>query len=292
MSMQKTSFFASGLSPEETDVIQASTGMTLGALPIRYLGVPLNSKKLSLLNCEPLLHQIKTRFSSWSVKSLSFSGRLLLIKTVISGINNFWCSAFVLPKACVKRINSLCSIFLWKCNLEGHHSARVSWETVVLTKRQGGLGIKDLLTWNKACTLRLVCMLFFKPQSVWVQWFKEVILKGSLQNYWTTPPRQSFSWLVNKLLKLKDEVFPLIKLRLGNGETSRFWADNWSPFGNLHTFLAGSNSRLGISENATISSLYRNGGWRLPPVRSNPQLQLYTYLTTIQLQESEDYYEW
>ncbi|KAG5397682.1 hypothetical protein IGI04_019496 [Brassica rapa subsp. trilocularis] len=128
--------------------------------------------------------------------------------------------------------------------------------------------------------------------SVWVQWFKEVILKGSLQNYWTTPPRQSFSWLVNKLLKLKDEVFPLIKLRLGNGETARFWADNWSPFGNLHTFLAGSNSRLGISENATISSLYRNGGWRLPPVRSNPQLQLYTYLTTIQLQESEDYYEW
>lgn len=49
---------------------------------------------------------------------------------------------------------------------------------------------------------------------------------------------------------------------------------------------------MGISENATISSLYRNGGWRLPPVRSDPQLQLYTYLTTIQLQESEDYYEW
>ena len=114
VSMQKTSFYASGMTVEETDLIQASTGMSLGSLPVRYLGVPLNSKKLSLVNCEPLIHQIKTRFSSWSVKSLSFSGRLLLIKTVIAGITTFWCSAFVLPKACINRINSLCSIFLWK----------------------------------------------------------------------------------------------------------------------------------------------------------------------------------
>ena len=153
VSMQKTSFFASGLSLEETETIQASTGMSLGSLPFRYLGVPLNSKKLSLTNCEPLLHQIKTRFSTWSVKTLSFSGRLLLIKTVISGITTFWCSAFIFPKACIKRINSLCSIFMRKGNIEGHNTARVSWETIVLTKRQGGLGIKDSLTWNKACTL-------------------------------------------------------------------------------------------------------------------------------------------
>ncbi|KAF3570532.1 hypothetical protein F2Q69_00061486 [Brassica cretica] len=92
--MQKTSFYASGLTPSETDLIQASTGMALGSLPFRYLGVPLNSRKLSLTNCEPLIHQIKTWFSSWSVKSLSFSGRLLLIKTVIAGVTTFWCSAY------------------------------------------------------------------------------------------------------------------------------------------------------------------------------------------------------
>lgn len=158
-------------------------GISMGSLPFRYLGVPLNSKKLSLTNLEPLIHQIKPRFSSWSVKSLSFSGRLLLIKTVIAGITTFWCSAFILPKACFARINSLYSMFLWKGNLEGHHSARVSWEKVVLTKRQGGSGVKDLCTWNKACALRLLWLLFFRPDSVWVQWFKEVILKGSLQNY-------------------------------------------------------------------------------------------------------------
>lgn len=290
--MQETSFFASGLTQHETDLIQVSTGMSLGSIPFRYLGVPLNSRKLSLVNCEPLIHQIKTKFSSWSVKTLSFSGRLLLIKMVISGITTFWCSAFILPKACIERINSLCGQFLWKGSLEGNSTARVSWETVVLTKRQGGLGVKDLRTWNKACTLRLIWLLFFRPDSVWVQWFKEVILKGLIHNFWTTQPKQSYSWLVNKLLKLKAEVFPLIKLRLQNGETAQFWSDNWTPFGDLYSHLSGSNSRLGISQRATVSSLCLNGSWRLPPARTEAQLQLHTYLTTVQLTNEEDYYEW
>ena len=132
------------------------------------------------------------------------------------------------------------SMFLWKGHLDGHNTARVSWEKVVLTKRQGGLGIKDLLNWNKSCSLRLIWMLFFRPDSVWVQWFKEVILKGSVHNFWTTKPKQSFSWFVNKLLKLKDTIFPLVKLRIQNGESALFWFDNWTPFGSLSDHLSNS----------------------------------------------------
>ena len=38
----------SGLEETELEMIQATTGMNLGSLPFRYLGVPLNSKKLYL----------------------------------------------------------------------------------------------------------------------------------------------------------------------------------------------------------------------------------------------------
>lgn len=125
VSVQKLSFFASCISSQETDLIQFSTGMPLGALPVRYLGVPLCTKKLSILHCEGLLQQIKSRLSSWSAKSLFFAGRMLLIKTVIAGITTFWCSTFIMPQACVKRINSLCGVFLWKGDIEEHHTARV-----------------------------------------------------------------------------------------------------------------------------------------------------------------------
>ncbi|KAF2567040.1 hypothetical protein F2Q68_00023697 [Brassica cretica] len=216
--------------------------MSCGSLPFRYLGVPLNSRKLSLSNCNVLLQQMKSKFSSWSIKTLSFSGRLLLIKTVISGITTF------------------CKSFLGYCDAN--------------KKDQGGLGVKDLYTWNKACSLRLVWLLFFRPDSVWVSWFKEVILKGSIQNYWTTKPKSSYSWLVNKLLKLKSVAYPLIILRVQNGRTGRFWTDNWSPYGCLETFLDAGTTRLGIPTSATIASLYRNGSWRIPSARSDSQLQL------------------
>ncbi|XP_048634085.1 uncharacterized protein LOC125608168 [Brassica napus] len=292
MSNQKTSFFVSGLSEDEVNRIQVSTGMSCGTLPFRYLGVPLNSKKLSLSGCDTLLQQIKAKFSSWSVKTLSFSGRLLLIKTVISGITTFWCSAFILPKACIEKINSMCSTFLWKGDLESRNNARVAWDTVVLTKEQGGLGVKELYTWNKACALRLIWMLFFRPQSVWVCWFKEVILQGEVGNYWITKPKPSNSWLVNKLLKMKTVAYPLIRLCVQNGRTCRFWTDNWTPFGCLETYLQAENSHLGIPIKATLASLSRNGSWRIPSPRSDAQLNLMAYLTTIALVTDDDYYEW
>jgi len=45
VSVQKSSFYASGLTQEEVDAIQVSTGMPNGTLPVRYLGVPLFTKK-------------------------------------------------------------------------------------------------------------------------------------------------------------------------------------------------------------------------------------------------------
>lgn len=293
VSVHKTSFFASGLSAAETDLIQVSTGMPMGTLPVRYLGVPLCTKKLTLLNCEGLLQQIKCKFSSWSSRALSFAGRLLLIKTVITGITTFWCSTFILPKACVKRINSLCGVFLWKGNIEDHHTARVSWNVVTTPKKEGGLGINDLLLWNKACCLKLIWLLFFQAGSVWVAWFKEEVLQGDLSNLWTTLPNRRFSWQVNKLLKLSPLLYNWIHLRVSNGLTCRFWTDNWSLFGSMRAFLQlPARSSLGIPASATLASLFSNNSWRLPPARSETQVQLHAYLSTINLNDEEDYYEW
>lgn len=293
VSRQKSSFFSSGLSQHEIDTIKASTGMPSGILPVRYLGVPLCTKKLSLANCEVLIQQIRAKFNSWSVKTLSFAGRLLLIKTVIAGITNFWCASFLLPKACINKINSLCGHFLWKGNTEGHHSAKVSWETVTKPKECGGLGIKDLGLWNKASCLKLIWMLFFQAGSVWVAWYITEVLDGSLSNFWTVRPHRNNSWLANKLIKLRGEVYGWIKVRVGNGLHCRFWTDNWTPFGSLEAhLLSGLGSRQGIPITASVADLYSEGNWHLPPARTDNHLALHVFLTTLSLSDSPDSYEW
>ena len=103
INVSKTSFFTSGgLSTSKTDQIKSETCLSHGQLPVHYLGVPLCTKKLSMVNCEPLIKQVKRKVNSWTSKSLSFVGRLLLINTTIASISNFWCATFTIPKKVIK----------------------------------------------------------------------------------------------------------------------------------------------------------------------------------------------
>lgn len=49
-------------------------GLAQGSFPVRYLGVPLTTKKLRKQDYQPLLDKIHARFSSWTIKHLSFVG--------------------------------------------------------------------------------------------------------------------------------------------------------------------------------------------------------------------------
>lgn len=95
-------------------------------------------------HCAPLIQAIKSKFMSWTVRLLSFAGRLQPISTGISGLINFWTYAYILPKACLSEIDSMCPKFLGKGKLDGNGAAKVAWEKCSQPKREGGLGLKKL----------------------------------------------------------------------------------------------------------------------------------------------------
>lgn len=113
----KTHLFHAGLDSCESTSIE-KFGFPTGSLPIRYLGLPLMSRKLRISEYEPLLASLTSSFKAWAVKYLSFAGRVQLIASVISMKVNFWISTFLLPQGCLKKIESLCSRFLWSGNIE------------------------------------------------------------------------------------------------------------------------------------------------------------------------------
>ncbi|KAG2261868.1 hypothetical protein Bca52824_068947 [Brassica carinata] len=141
--------------------------------------------------------------------------------------------------------------------------------------------------------LKLIWLLFFQAGSIWVGWIKETVLSGDLSSFWTIQPSTRNSWLLNKLLKLRGEIYHWIRLRVRSGTSTRFWTDNWSPFGCLQSFLENdSNFSLGIQDDATVSSLFIDNHWILPQPRSDKQLELHVFLTTLELSSEDDYYEW
>ena len=93
------------------EVIQQTTRFKLGKLPVRYLGVPLITRRLSVGDCAVLIEKITARINSWTLRFLSYARRLQLIQSVLFNIQNYWFRHFILPKCVIKEINQKCSRF-------------------------------------------------------------------------------------------------------------------------------------------------------------------------------------
>ena len=178
----KTQLFTAGVNQIEANAME-SFGFTAGSLPIRYLGLPLMSRKLKISEYEPLLDKLNRKFRSWTVRSLSFAGRTQLLTSVIMGTINFWISTFVLPKGCIRLIESMCARFLWSGDMDRRGQAKVSWATVCLPKAEGGLGLRSLTAWNTTLCLRYIWLLFSEKVSLWSSWHRFHSL--SHNSFWT-----------------------------------------------------------------------------------------------------------
>ncbi|CAA7019532.1 unnamed protein product [Microthlaspi erraticum] len=284
--------FCQGLSRDSLDRIKVLFNLRVSSLPIRYLGLPLSSKQLSVADCDHLIVLIKKKLDSWTNNFLSLAGRLSLISSVISGIIGFWSSAFILPRKVIKKINSLSSSFLWHGKTGSAFGAKVAWSSLSLPKGEGGLGIKDAVSWNNACVMKLIWLLFFQADSIWVAWIRRRYLSKS--SFWALNDRNpSFSWMFRKILKLRSKAFQFLSIKIGRGESTFFWWDPWTPFGSLHAFLGDDGpSRLGIPLTATVSDLWCGSGWSLPPARTERQVLLHTYLLSLRCSASADIPVW
>lgn len=68
-----------------------------GTIPFVYLGLPIGGDPRKLSFWKPVVDRIVSRLSLWSNKFLSFGGRLVLLKYVLSSIPVYFLSFFKAP---------------------------------------------------------------------------------------------------------------------------------------------------------------------------------------------------
>ncbi|CAL9232551.1 unnamed protein product, partial [Arabidopsis halleri] len=225
------------------------------------------------------------KFRGWAMKSLSFAGRTQLLSSVISGTMNFWISTFILPKTCIKKIESLCSIFLWSGKIDGSKGAKVAWSTICLPKKEGGLGLRRFSQWNTTLCLRFIWLLFSDSGSLWALWHKYHNIKSNSLWEIKESPRDSWTW--KAILRLRPVAAQFLKVVAGNGSSASFWFDTLSPFGPLINYIGADGPRqLRVPLKAKVKDACNSTGWTLPSPRSEAELNLHTHLTTIEIPSS------
>ncbi|CAH8255023.1 unnamed protein product [Arabidopsis lyrata] len=92
-------------------------------------------------------------------------------------------------------------------------------------------------------------------------------MKGG--SFWSAPNSILGSWIWKKLLKLREDVKPFIRVEIGNGEDASFWFDAWMPQGSiLHITGPTGPRQLGIPLHATVKEAIGLQGWKLRRSRS------------------------
>ena len=145
INLAKSEIYCAGISPSVTADILNGLGFRMGQLPIRYLGIPLISRKIRNADCKLLIEKITARINHWSSKWLTYAGRVSLIKSVLQSICTFWASVIEIPKGTIQDIERKFRAFLWRST-----GARIAWNTVCLPYKEGGLGVRHIEDINRA----------------------------------------------------------------------------------------------------------------------------------------------
>jgi len=256
---EKSDIFLSGGDPSLRSRILLAFGFQEGKLPVRYLGVPIISKRLSKGDCVQLIDRITSRVRSWSHRFLSFAGRLQLIRSVLHAIQSYWTSVFTLPASVILGIENILRRFLWKGTSLATGGVKVAWADICLPREEGGLGIRSIKDCNKASMLKYIWILFTDKESLWCRWIHSNFLKK--HNFWVAQQPSMCAWSWKKILQLRGPFRQSFGWEVGNGHSISLWFDNWLPSGPLHLqvpehFVSDSD----VPTKATVAFLYSHTG--------------------------------
>lgn len=88
-------------------------------------------------------------------KLLSYSGRLILVNSVLSALPTFYLCTLKLHIGVIDQMHKYRKHFLWdQGDLNRKGGCLVAWETTCKSKEQGGLGIIDLKVQNSALLMK------------------------------------------------------------------------------------------------------------------------------------------
>ncbi|KAL2235406.1 UNVERIFIED_CONTAM: putative mitochondrial protein [Sesamum indicum] len=261
LNVEKSHIIISRSAQNIQEELLAVLGFQEGHLPMRYLGLPLISSRLSITDCQPLLSKIDTRINGWEGLALSYAGRVQIIKSVLVAMGVYWASAFILPKAVIKNIEKRLRAFLWRGTGNSGYP-KVAWTEICKPKEEGGLGLKDMGTLNRALMCKKLCeVIRCDRTSIWVEWLRHGRLRDD--SIWTIPENRG-PWGWRKMLRLRCWLRSVVEYRIGDGSDFFLWKDPWHHLGPLlDRFPRGPNS-LGLHESTMLSSVICEGHWLWP----------------------------
>ena len=142
--------YSRNIEQEKINILQMKLAFKAVEGHDKYLGLPtyIGSSKKRIF--QSIQDRVWKKLKGWKGQLLSQAGREVLLKAVAQAIPTYAMQCFRIPKSIIEGIERMCRNFFWGQKGEEKKMAWVAWDKLYLSKKEGGLGVRNFDVFNRA----------------------------------------------------------------------------------------------------------------------------------------------
>ncbi|GJV42788.1 putative RNA-directed DNA polymerase, eukaryota, reverse transcriptase zinc-binding domain protein [Tanacetum coccineum] len=227
VNFNKSKIFGIRISYEELNIIASSLGCLASQFPCTYLGLPIGAKMSRCRSWEPLIKRFQNRLSKWKANTLSFRGRLTLIKSVLGSLVVYYFSTYKAPKKVIHKLEGIRRRFFWGGNSDVDKISWVAWDKVVSPRNKGGLGMGSLVASNNSLLTKWWWHFRNEGTSLWCNVIRSIHGPTGCVINSNSHKKASGTWsriinLKNGITKVGINLPTVFKKKIGDGRSTSY----------------------------------------------------------------------
>ena len=225
----------------------------------RYLGFPIIHKGRVGNAFNFVLDNLQRKLAGWKSRLLSKVGRLVLAKSAVALIAEYYMQCHNLPAKVCDSIDKMMRDFIWGSTEERRRMHMVRWSTVTLPKELGGLGLYSMKHRNEAILAKLCWRLAHGEGKLWANM---LLAKYLCPSRLTEEGRKLPCSRIWASCKKGGPIYVKgLRWTIRNGDSVNMWMDFWLPNGRLGELIVGPLNR-GVEELTIRQCFDENHGWK------------------------------
>ena len=266
LNCHKTSLF---FSPNTDNDVKERVKSMFGAQVIKsheaYLGLPSLVGRSKNNTFAQLKQRVANKVSGWKEKILTPAGKEILIKSVAQAVPSYTMSCFLLPKNLCDELTSVIRQFWWG---QIGNEKKITWlslDGMCVPKDRGGLGFRDLRSFNLALLAKQGWRLLTNLNSLFSRVYKAKYFPHCSFAEATLGRNPSYAW--RSLMAAQNIIQRGMRWQVGNGDKIRVWHDKWIPRSCTYKVISTEKPN---SSNALVCELINRGTgeWNIDKLNS------------------------